>query len=387
MVAARAAHVERGEIAQAPTAKSGRPQRDRLSANPQPEHNAPNRRRVWLRRILYALLPLILIGLGYWYVTGGAVVSTEDAYIDARKVGISTDVSGTVKEVEVRNNQFVRAGQVLFRLDPARFRLALDRANAQLATVRNDLEALKASYQNVQAEIAQAETDTAYFKKQFQRQEKLLRAHVTSRAKVDAAVRNFDSARQKLVALRHQLAGVAANLSGHPNEPVAQQPRYRAALAACDEARRNLDDTVVRAPFAGAVTNVSAIAPGKHMRASQTAFYLVSVTDVWVRADPKETSLTHVHAGQPATVTVDAYPNRVWHGTVASISPASAQEFSLLPAENTSGNWVKVVRRVPLRVRLQTSKSKPELRAGMSAEVAINTDHARGLPNFLEGIF
>jgi membrane fusion protein (multidrug efflux system) len=144
----------------------------------------------------------------------------------------------------------------------------------------------------------------------------------------------------------------------------------------------------VTAPFAGIVTNVSAIAPGKYLAASTTAFYLVDNDHVWVEAEPKETELTYVRPGQPVTVTVDTYPNRQWHGVVESVSPAAAQEFALLPAQNTSGNWVKVVQRVPMRVRLDTSdKSMPPLAAGMSAEVDVDTGHARGLPHFLTSLF
>jgi membrane fusion protein, multidrug efflux system len=136
------------------------------------------------------------------------------------------------------------------------------------------------------------------------------------------------------------------------------------------------------------VTNVPAIAPGKYLQASMTAFYLVATDYVWIDSNPKETQLTHVRPGQPVTVTVDTYPDLEWHGTVESISPAAAQEFSLLPAQNTSGNWVKVVQRIPMRVRLDTSdKSRPPLRAGMSVEVDVDTGHQRGLPQVLTALF
>ena len=164
---------------------------------------------------------------------------------------------------------------------------------------------------------------------------------------------------------------------------LTQHPQYLQAQAQVDEAQRQLDHTVVRAPFGGIVTNVPSIAPGKYLAASTTAFYLVDTDHVWINANPKETELTYVRPGQPVTVTVDTYPDVEWHGTVESISPAAAQQFSLLPAQNTSGNWVKVVQRVPMRVRVDTSdKNKPPLRAGMSVEVNVDTGHARGLPHF-----
>ena len=179
-----------------------------------------------------------------------------------------------------------------------------------------------------------------------------------------------------------------ARLAGNPDIPVTQHPQYLQAKAQVDEAQRQLDHTVVKAPFAGIVTNVPSIAPGKYLAASTTAFYLVDTDHVWVDATPKETELTYVRPGQPVTVTVDTYPDAEWHGTVESISPAAAQQFSLLPAQNTSGNWVKVVQRIPMRVRVDTSdKNLPPLRAGMSVEVDVDTGHARGLPHFLTALF
>ncbi len=188
--------------------------------------------------------------------------------------------------------------------------------------------------------------------------------------------------------MRQQALVQLARLAGNPDIPAVQHPQYLQAQAQVDEAQRQLDHTVVKAPFGGIVTNVPSIAPGKYLAASATAFYLVDTDHVWVDANPKETELTYVRPGQPVTVTVDTYPNAVWHGTVESISPASAQEFSLLPAQNTSGNWVKVVQRVPMRVRVDTSdKNKPPLRAGMSVELDVNTGHARGLPRFITAWF
>jgi membrane fusion protein, multidrug efflux system len=352
-----------------------------------PPTTAKSGRRGWLRWILFALLPLALIAGGYWYVTGGRVMSTDDSYVEADKVGVSTDVSGIVKEVDVDNNQQVAQGQVLFRLDDLPFRLALDRATAQVGIVRNDLNALKANYRDMQAQIKQAQDDIDYYDREFHRQQDLAAKNIASQQTFDSARRNLLNAQQKLASLNQQLAAIAANLNGDPDIAVEQHPRYLDAMAQRDEAARQLDHTVVKAPFAGIVTNVPALAPGKYLQASMTAFYLVASDHVWVDANPKETELTNVRAGQPVTVTVDTYPDAEWHGAVESISPAAAQEFSLLPAQNTSGNWVKVVQRIPMRVRLDTSdKSLPPLRAGMSVEVNVDTGHARGLPRFLTAL-
>jgi len=345
-------------------------------------------RRPWLRWALFLLLPLVLLAGGYWYVAGGQVMSTDDAYVEADKVGVSTDVSGIVKDVDVTENQHVEAGRVLYRLDDLPFRLALERAKAQIGMVADALNALKANYRDMQTQIHQAQHDVEYYDREFRRQQTLLSGGNASQVAFDTARRNLVNAQQKLASLDQQLAAIAANLNGDPDGPVEKQPRYLDAVAQRDEAQRQLDHTVVTAPFTGIVTNVYAITRGKYLAASTIAFHLVASDYVWVDANPKETELTYVRPGQPVTVTVDTYPGTEWRGTVESISPAVAQEFSLLPAQNTSGNWVKVVQRIPMRVRVDTGeKNLPPLRAGMSVEVDVNTGHGRGLPHFLTALF
>ncbi len=380
-------HVSSPSIAEGSTtiAETSQGRRDTedvpISALRNTQRRAPRRR---LRLGLFVLLPILLIAGGYWYITGGQVMSTDDAYAEADKVGISTDVSGIVKDIEVTENQHVEAGQVLYRLDDAPFRFAFGRATARVGGVKDALNALKANYREMQAQIQQAQHDIGYYATELHRQQNLLNAHVASQSTFDMARRNLQNAQGKLASLTQQLAAIAANLNGDPDGPVEQNPRYVDAVAQRDEAARQLAHTIVRAPFAGIATNVPAIALGKHLAASTTAFYLVATDHVWVDANPKETELTYVHPGQPVTVTADTYPGTQWNGTVASISPAASQEFSLLPAQNTSGNWVKVVQRIPMRVRVDTSNSDlPPLRAGMSVEVDVDTGHARGLPHFL----
>jgi membrane fusion protein (multidrug efflux system) len=354
----------------------------------QPPSQSPLEGRRWLRLALFIALPLALIAGGYWYVTGGQVMSSDDAYVEADKVGVSTDVSGIVKDVDVTENQHVDSGQILYHLDNLPFRIALNRVDAQVGVVRDTLNSLKANYRDMQTQITQARYDIDYYATEFRRQQDLLTAHVASQSTFDTARRNLQNAQQKHASLQQQLAAIAANLDGDPDGPVEQNPRYLDALAQRDEAARQLAHTVVRASFAGIVTNVPSIAPGKYLPASTTAFFLVAADHVWLNADPKETELTYVHPGQPVTVTVDTYPDAEWDGTVESISPVASQEFALLPAQNTSGNWVKVVQRIPMRVRVDTSdKSLPPLRAGMSVEVNVDTGHTRGWPHFLTALF
>jgi membrane fusion protein, multidrug efflux system len=346
------------------------------------------RRRARIRWMLFALLPMALLGGGYFYVNGGQIMSTDDAYVQAERVGISTDVSGIVQEVAVKDNEHVEAGQVLYRLDPRQFQIALDNAKANLATTAMSIDAMKQDYQRMLSDVAAQQAQVDLDQKNFDRSAMLLKTATVSQAVFDQARYTLDNDKSKLAAFQQHVKVQLAKLGGDPDLPTTEHPQYRQANAQLDEAQRQLDHTVVKAPFAGTVTSVPSIAPGKYLSASTTAFFLVDTDHVWIDATPKETELTYVRPGQKAIVTVDTYPDMEWHGVVESVSPAAAQEFSLLPAQNTSGNWVKVVQRVPMRVRLDTSdKNLPLLRAGMSVEVDVDTGHARGFPSFLRSLF
>jgi membrane fusion protein, multidrug efflux system len=349
------------------------------------KERAPGSRRKLVRRVLLIGGPLLLIAaILYFYLTGGRYVSTDNAYVQADKLAISTEVSGFVAEIPVRENQRVEAGQTLFRLDDEPYRIALAGAEAQLAATRNQIASLQASYREKQAEIKQAETDVAFYEPELKRQAELLQRKVTPQAKYDEARRNLDASRQKIVMLRQQAQGILAQLGGAPDQPVESQAAYRQVQAQVDNARRSLRRTVVTAPMAGIVTNVDKLQVGQYLPAAQAAFSLVATDHVWVEANPKETDLTYVKQGDPATVTVDTYPGREWQAAVASISPATGAEFSVLPAQNTSGNWVKVVQRIPVRLRVEVPENAPPLRAGMSVEIDIDTGHKRTLGGLVE---
>jgi membrane fusion protein (multidrug efflux system) len=339
------------------------------------------------RKVLFALLPVALIVAGYVYVTGGAVMSTDNAYVQADMVGVANDVAGIVSTIAVKENQKVAVGDVLFKLDTRPFQLALDRTNAQLGSTRNDLVALQASYRNMQAQIAQAQADIDYYDVTFQRQQQLAKNNFTPQSSFDSARRDLQVAQQKLVSLKQQLAGVVAQLNGTPDAAVEDYPKYKEMLAARDEAARQLDHATVRAPIAGIATKVPSLQPGQYLAASTSAIAIVATDRLWVQAQPKETELTFVKPGQKAIVEVDTYPGVQWTGTVESVSPASSSSFSLLPAENTSGNWVKVVQRIPMRVKLDPAPDKPQLRMGMSVELSIDTGHPRGVPVAIRHLF
>lgn len=336
---------------------------------------------------LFLLAPISVVACAAWYVLGGQIVSTDNAYIQAERVGVSTDVAGIVAAIEVSDNQSVSKGQVLFRLKPEPFEIAVVSAKAQLETARNQILYLKASYNQSLAEIAQTEAKLPFYQTNLQRLEKLVSVAAVSRTIYDDAHQDLDNTRQQVSVAKAQAAAALAQLGGRLDRPLELHPSYLQALAALNEAERNLRNSVVIAPFDGIVTNVDSLQVGAYLQPPQSGFSLVSSEQLWVAASPKETELTNAHIGQSVTIEVDTYPGVTWHGTVESISPASSSSFSLLPAQNTTGNWVKVVQRIPVRIHIDDAAGKPALRHGMSAVVDIDTDTARGLPKPLANLF
>ena len=333
-----------------------------------------------LRRLLLALGPIVVLAGGLFaYTTGGRYVSTDNAYVHAGKLTVATDVSGIVSDVVVKESQKVEKGQVLFTLDQEPFRIALAGAEANLGTVRNQLVTLQATYRQKQAQVAQARTDAAFYETSFQRQQDLLKRGVAAQATYDQAKRDLDAARERVVMATNDAAATLAQLGGDADAPIEQNPSYLAAQAQVDKARRDLNRTTVTAPIPGIVTNVDALQVGEYLPAAQAAFSLVSSADVWIEANPKESDLTYLKEGAPAVVTIHAYRGREWQATVTSLAPATGTEFSVLPAQNATGNWVKVVQRVPIRLGVQMPADAPPLRTGMSATVEIDTGHQRHL--------
>ena len=334
-----------------------------------------------LRFALLVVLPLLalLIG-GAIYLLGGRYVETDNAYVKADKVPVSADVSGTVAQVFVRENQAVVQGQALFALDPAAFQIAVRKAEAKLGQVRADLDAQKASYREKQAEIALARTKYAFARRDQQRQADLVAQHFISSARYDDVRQTSDVAAQQIAALTQDLKRIAENLGGSVDTPVERHPDYLAALAGLAQAKLDLAHAVVHAPLPGVVTKPPK--PGQYVDAGATAMALVAGSAPWVEANFTETDLTYVHPGQPVKVSVDTYPGVVWRGVVDSLSPATGAEFSLIPAQNATGNWVKIAQRVPVRIRLGDSAHLPQLRAGLSTEVKIDTGHRRRLLGF-----
>lgn len=332
-----------------------------------------------LRRPLMIAGPVLVLGVAaFLYVTGGRYESTDDAYVRAAQIVISANVAGRVSEIAVRDNQQVRRGDLLFRLDDRPFHIAVEEAQARLASARLEVEALKATYRQRLADRASAQATLDYQSSELERQQSLLEPGISSRAQVEKAQVARDAARQQLEAAREQITAVLANLGGDPDIAADDHPSVQQAQAALDRAQLNVSYTEIRAPADGIVTKVEQLQAGDYLNAATPAFALVSSQNVWIEANFKEVQLTHLQPGQQAQVRIDAYPDHELTATVVSVSPGTGTEFSLLPAENASGNWVKVVQRLPVRLELDTAASVP-LRAGLSANVEVDTRHQRTL--------
>lgn len=340
--------------------------------------------RSLLRRVLMigGVAAVAAVSLAFW-LFGGRYVGTDDSYVHAAQLMVSTDVSGLVADVDVRQGDHVRVGQVLFRIDPRQFQIALDNARANLAQTRLTLLSMKDDYDRMLNDIAAQQSQVALDQVTFNRYAALMRLNSISEAQYDQARFTLATAQSTVASLKEQAQVQLAKLGGNIATPVERLPQYLQAEAQVDEAQRQLDHATVRAPFAGMVTEVDSLQPGTLVISALSSFTttsavgLVSTGNVWVEANMKETDITHVHRGQPVAVSVDTYPGRTWNGVVDSISPATGSDFSVLPAENASGNWVKVTQRVTVKIGLNLKPGDPPLRAGMSTYVSIDTDHRR----------
>ena len=339
------------------------------------------RRGVLKRLILMIVMPLIAaLAVGVTYLKGGRYVETDNAYVKADMVAVSSEVAGSIKDVLVQENQTVETGQVLFRLNAAPFKVAVNKAEAKLAQVRTDLAALRASYREKQAEITLARTKYAFAHKDQQRQANLVARNFVSASRFDDAKQSADLADQQIDALQHDLKRIAETLGGSVDSPVERHPSYRAALAELDQARLDLARVEVRSPLPGTVSKRPK--PGQYVATGSAVMALVVSGNLWVEANFTETDLTFVNPGQPVAIHIDTFPEVAWKGVVESLSPATGAEFSVIPAQNATGNWVKITQRVPVRIRFDAARELPQLRAGLSAVVEIDTGHRRRLLGF-----
>jgi len=334
---------------------------------------------------LWVVGPALVLGIAGWlYLTSGRFVSTDNAYVQADHATIAPQISGRVVEVLVHDNQPVKAGDVLFRIDPQPLEIALARSQAQVETVRSLLNAGRAGYRSAQADLRSAEEALRVNDRQYQRMMEMRGKGVIAQKALDDAANNLAGARGKRDSDAAALTKAQEMLGGLPDTPNENLAGYKLALAQLEQARLDLDHATVRAPIDGVVGKVS-LQPGDFLATGQAAMPLVATQTLWVDANFKETDLTHVGVGQPATIEVDTYPGKKWNAHVASISPASGSQFSLLPAQNATGNWVKIVQRIPVRLAIDDSGNGPVLRAGMSANVEIDTGKQNSLLGRLQG--
>ncbi|MGE0875113.1 MAG: HlyD family secretion protein [Burkholderiales bacterium] len=339
-----------------------------------------------LRFVLLIIVPLVAIGIGLViYARGGRYAETDNAYVKAKVIAISAEVAGRVLEVAVRDNQPVQAGAPLFRVDTAPMEVAMLRAEAQMAVVRTEVESLRGEYRVALAEVAEAEEQIGYLRRQLERQERLKERGMSREDQFDEARNNLDTAQRRVVSSRERAARVLAALGGDPKIPVERHPRYLEARAAREEAKLDLERAIVRAPAGGVVSNMR-LQPGEHVQRGMPVFSLVEGGAPWIEANYKETQLSYMREGQPATVEADAYPGVRWRARVSAIAPATGAEFAVLPPQNATGNWVKVVQRVPVILDIEKAGGQPPLRAGMTVTVSVDTGHERELPGFLRAL-
>ncbi|MGA7162445.1 MAG: HlyD family secretion protein [Pseudolabrys sp.] len=331
-----------------------------------------------LRMILLVGLPalVLVIGLGI-YLSGGRYISTDNAYVGAQKVLITPDISGKITNVAIREGQHVNPGDELFSLDREPFALALAQVKAKLDTARSDFDKLKSNLKslNTLAELAEKSVDLK--QRDVDRKAKLVSSQAGSQADLDTALAAVITAKLQAEFAVQQRDTTLNQLLGDPDLPLERFPEYAQAKAALDNAQRDFDHTIVRAPMSGTATQVDNIQLGRFVAAGTPVLSVIDDQAPWVDANPKETDITYLRIGQKATIDVDSFPDRTFTGTVVAVSPGTGAQFSILPPQNATGNWVKVVQRLPVRIAFDKSEDTKLLRSGMSVNVDIDTGHSR----------
>jgi membrane fusion protein (multidrug efflux system) len=341
-----------------------------------PAAGATMKKRSGRRLALMVSVPVVLAAVGgYFFLSGGRYVETDNAYIQQPKVAISADVAGRVVSVAVHDNETVMAGQVLFSLDPEPYRIALDQANAALASARVNVEQLRVGYGTAKAQLDAASATLAIRQEEYDRKAMLTQKGISANASLDDSKLALQNAQTQVSLAGQQLAGAVAALAGNPDIVIDGHPAVRTAHAAVESAERNLAHATVVAPADGIVSQVASLNVGQFVATGTTIASLIETSDTWIEANFKETQLATLAPGMPVEVKVDAYPGVVFEGTLQSIGAATGAQFALIPAQNATGNWVKVTQRVPVRIEVTHTDGKA-LRAGMSAVVAVDTKPA-----------
>jgi len=345
------------------------------NADPQMDvkSDAPAKPRRLARLALLGSVPLLLIGgATAYYIANDHYVSTDNAYVQQDKVSISAEVGGRIIDVAVHENDVVNAGDLLFRIDPAPYRIAIEQADAAIAAAQVRVSSLQTEYQTTGVDIESAREDVAFYEKEYQRQSALMQAGFTTRARLQAAEHALSDARSRVASAQANATKARAALATGSAAP-GINPAIKAGQAQREQALLNLARTEVRAPVSGVVSQADRLQPGQMMVQGLPGVTIVASNRSWIEANFKETDLAHMRVGQPAEITFDAYPELKVRGKVSSIGAGTGSEFSVLPAQNANGNWVKVTQRVPVRIAI-TDKPKRAMIAGLSAHVRIDTD-------------
>jgi len=368
-----------------PEQKGAPPARPRIKLAAEPRRRLLAGMRRYRRFLLLVVLPLAAVIAGLvFYLNGGRYVTTDDAYVGAQKVLITPDISGKIEKVVVKEGQQVKEGDVLFEIDPEPFQLAVAQAKATLDQAKTTYDNLVANVKIYGQMLDLAQQGIDLKQRDVDRKQALVKSNVGSQLDLDNSASGLVTAGAQAQFVKQQLSNAKAQLLGNPELPLDQFPPYAQAKAALGIAERNLDHTVMRAPMAGVATQVEQIQLGRFIAAGTPVFSIIDVAHPWVDANPKESDFTYVAVGQPVTLDVDAFPNHLFKGYVGSLSPGTGAQFAILPPQNATGNFVKVVQRVPLRIYFdQDDKFVAKLKAGMSVYATIDTGHRRSLAALL----
>jgi membrane fusion protein (multidrug efflux system) len=364
-----------------PEQKGNPPTRPRIKIAAEPRRRLMAGMRRYRRLLLLVVLPLVALMAGLtFYLNGGRYVTTDDAYVGAQKVLITPDTSGKIIHVAVREGQTVSTGDVMFQIDPVPFQLLVAQARAKLDDAKTSHDNLVANVELYGQTIELVNAGIALKQRDVDRKTALAKSNFGSQLDLDNVATALVTAQAQLQLIKQQKSTALNQLLGNPELPLEQFPAYMQAKAALDDAQRNLDLTTVRAPMPGVATQVDQIQLGRFVAAGTPVFSIIDTSRPWVDANPKESDFTYVAVGQPVTIDVDAFPDHAFKGTIGSLSPGTGAQFAILPPQNATGNFVKVVQRVPVRIYFDSNdKYVQKLKAGMSAYTSIDTGHRRSL--------
>ena len=368
-----------------PPDQKSNPPKPRIKIAAEPRRRLMAAMRRYRRVLLLVVLPLVALISGLtFYLNGGRYVTTDDAYVGAQKVLITPDISGKIISVAVKEGQSVATGDVMFQIDPVPFQLALAQARARLDDAKTSHDTLVANVKLYSQTIDIINSGIAIKQRDVERKSALVKSSAGSQLDLDNSATALVTAQAQSQLVKQQNSNALNQLLGNPELPLEQFPAYMQAKAALDDAQRNLDLTTVRAPMPGIATQVDQIQLGRFVVAGTPVFSVIDTSKPWVDANPKESDFTYVAVGQPVTIDVDAFPNHVFKGTVGSLSPGTGAQFAILPPQNATGNFVKVVQRIPVRIYFDSNdKYVQKLKAGMSAYTSIDTNHRRSLATLL----